>query len=162
MNRLVITGLVEELKEGGQSGKYQYQISNLGIAAMQVAVLSQTQQDANARGCSGTSPAFNASLGRCFKPDLQSDNTDNADNADESDEDDEEENDVSSFLWPQVHFVWLLQSLVRLGLTLLFPKSFFQHLIHGISPIRAFSSSLKKRLFAIQPLWYSNSANLLQ
>ena len=50
MNRLVITGLVEELKEGIQSGKYQYQISNLGIAAMQVAVLSQTQQDANARG----------------------------------------------------------------------------------------------------------------
>ena len=63
-------------------------------------MLSQTQQDANARGCSGTSPAFNASLGRCFKPDLQSDNTDNADNADESDEDDEEENDVSSFLSP--------------------------------------------------------------
>ncbi len=53
---------------------------------MELAVLSQIQQDADAKGCRSDSVAVNASLGRCVKPDLQAEN---ADEFDEEEEDDE-------------------------------------------------------------------------
>jgi hypothetical protein len=63
-------------------------VATVAVAAMELAVLSQIQQDADARGCR-TSVAANASQGRCVNPGpgLQ------AEEADESDEDEEEEDD---------------------------------------------------------------------
>lgn len=46
-------------------------IAIVAVAAMELAVLSQIQQDADARGCPSNSIAVNTSLGRCVKPDLQ-------------------------------------------------------------------------------------------
>jgi hypothetical protein len=60
-------------------------VITVAVAAMELAVLSQIQQDADARGCR-TSQAVNASQGRCIKSDLQADN---ADESDEEEEDDE-------------------------------------------------------------------------
>jgi hypothetical protein len=63
-------------------------VATVAVAAMELALLSQMQQDADAKGCR-TSTAVNASKGRCFNPgpNLQ------ADNADESDEEEEDESD---------------------------------------------------------------------
>lgn len=58
----------------------------VAVAAMELAVLSQIQQDADARGCPSNSVAVNASLGRCLKPDLQAENADESDESDESDD----------------------------------------------------------------------------
>ena len=41
-------------------------ISTVAVAAMELAILSQMQQEADAIGCK-TSTAFNASKGRCFR-----------------------------------------------------------------------------------------------
>jgi hypothetical protein len=60
-------------------------VATVAVAAMELAVLSQLQQDADAKGCR-TSVAVNASKGRCIQPGLQADN---ADESDEEEEDDE-------------------------------------------------------------------------
>jgi hypothetical protein len=61
--------------------------ATVAVAAMELAVLSQMQQDADARGCN-RSIAANASQGRCVNPGpgLQ---TEEADESDEEEEDDE-------------------------------------------------------------------------
>jgi preprotein translocase subunit SecG len=45
-------------------------VATVAVAAMEIAVLSQIQQDADAKGCTGGGTGFNASKGKCFKPDL--------------------------------------------------------------------------------------------
>ena len=49
----------------------KYLMFVVALGAMELAVLSQLQQDADARGCSSTSPAVNASQGRCIKTEIQ-------------------------------------------------------------------------------------------
>jgi hypothetical protein len=39
----------------------------LGVVVVTVATLTIQLQEAEARGCPGTNPAFNASKGRCFQ-----------------------------------------------------------------------------------------------
>ena len=53
---------------------------------MEIAILSQLQQDADAKGCR-TSVAVNASKGRCIKAEIQADNADESD-VEEPDDDD--------------------------------------------------------------------------
>jgi hypothetical protein len=62
-------------------------VATVAVAAMELALLSQMQQDADARGCR-TSVAANASQGRCVNPGpgLQAEE---ADEFDEEEEDDE-------------------------------------------------------------------------
>jgi hypothetical protein len=60
---------------------------------MELAVLSQIQQDADAKGCVGGGTGFNASQGRCFKPDLQAENADESDDSDDSDDEEEEDDE---------------------------------------------------------------------
>ena len=64
--------------------------ATVAVAAMELAVLSQIQQDADARGCRSNSVAVNASLGRCLKPDLQAENADESDESDDEEEEDDE------------------------------------------------------------------------
>lgn len=66
-------------------------ITSVAVATMEIAVLSQLQQDADARGCSSTSPAVNASQGRCIKTEIQADNAE-ADGSADEEEDNEEDN----------------------------------------------------------------------
>ena len=61
------------------------------VAAMELAVFSQNQQEADARGCTPFFTGYNASQGRCFKPDLQAENAE-ADGSAEEEEDNEEDN----------------------------------------------------------------------
>ena len=68
-------------------------IATVAGAAMELAVLSQIQEDADARGCRSNSVAVNASLGRCLKPDLQAENADGSDESDESDDEEEEDDE---------------------------------------------------------------------
>jgi hypothetical protein len=79
------TGQNDSKVSNVRSGTCRY--CNRSVAAMESAVLSQIQQDADARGCRSNSVAVNASLGRCVKPDLQAENADESD--DEEEEDDE-------------------------------------------------------------------------
>ena len=65
-------------------------ITSVAVAAMEIAILSQLQQDADARGCRSNSVAVNASLGRCLKPDLQAENADESDESDDEEEEDDE------------------------------------------------------------------------
>ena len=66
-------------------------VASVAVVAMELAVLNQLQQDADARGCPSNSPGVNASQGRCVKTDIQSDNADNADESDNDVEVEEEE-----------------------------------------------------------------------
>jgi hypothetical protein len=43
-------------------------VASVAVAAMELAVLSQLQQDADAKGCPPGLSGYNASQGRCFKP----------------------------------------------------------------------------------------------
>ena len=67
--------------------------ATVAVAAMELAVLSQIQQDADAKGCRSNSVAVNASLDRCVKPDLQAENADESDESDESDDEEEEDDE---------------------------------------------------------------------
>lgn len=60
-------------------------VATVAAAAMELAILSQMQQDADAKGCR-TSQAVNASKGRCIKAEIQADNADESDEEEEADE----------------------------------------------------------------------------
>ena len=60
-------------------------VATVAVAAMELAILSQMQQDADAKGCR-TSQAVNASKGRCIKAEIQADNADESDEEEEADE----------------------------------------------------------------------------
>ena len=66
-------------------------VTSVTVPAMELAVLSQNQQDADARGCNPGSTGDNASQGKCLKPDLQAADAEAEDAAgdDEQEEDDE-------------------------------------------------------------------------
>lgn len=61
-------------------------VATVAVAAMEIAVLSQLQQDADAKGCR-TSQAVNASQGRCIKAEIQADNADESDDEEPNDDD---------------------------------------------------------------------------
>lgn len=70
-----------------------FAVATVAVAAMEIAVLSQLQQDADAKGCR-TSQAVNASKGRCIKLGLQSENAEDDGTAgDEEEEEDDDDND---------------------------------------------------------------------
>lgn len=66
-------------------------VASVTVAAMDLAVLSQNQQDADARGCRPGFIGDNASQGKCVKPDLQAENVE-ADGAADEEEGSEEDN----------------------------------------------------------------------
>ena len=68
-------------------------IAGAALAAMELTVLSQNQQEADAKGCSPGLTGYNASQGKCFKPDLQAENTEADGTADEEEEEDNDDND---------------------------------------------------------------------
>ena len=61
-------------------------ITSVAVAAMEIAILSQLQQDADAAGCR-TSQAVNASKGKCIKAQVQADNPDESDDEEPDDDD---------------------------------------------------------------------------
>ena len=63
-------------------------IATVAVAAMELAVLSQIQQDADAKGCRN-SVAVTASLGRCVNPGPDSQVDEEDSQVDEEEEDDE-------------------------------------------------------------------------
>ena len=63
------------------------------LAAMELIVLSQNQQEADAKGCSPDLTGYNASQGKCFKPDLQAENTEADGTAADEEEDDDDDDD---------------------------------------------------------------------
>ena len=71
-------------------------IAGLGLMAVVGVNVMLTAQEAEARGCSGTSPAFNASLGRCFKPDIQSADEQTVEDQVEDEEDAEPSNEETT------------------------------------------------------------------
>ena len=61
-------------------------ITSVAVAAMEIAILNQLQQDADAKGCR-TSQAVNASKGRCIKAEIQTDNADESGDEEPDDDD---------------------------------------------------------------------------
>jgi hypothetical protein len=64
-------------------------VATVAVAAMELAVLSQMQQDADAKGCP-RSVAANASKGRCINPGPAAAEGDESDEEEEEEEEDDE------------------------------------------------------------------------